>query len=129
MSWETIYDSAWQHPGVAWIGGLVATSLLGLRYVADRRMLGRSQQVASHAGGLSTASASWSLLLLLQCLICVDALFTGALSPFDASGVPARVLSILFVVLGDARYFYLWLRLRATTATAPRCADSTVSPR
>ncbi len=94
------YDSAWHHPGFAWIG----TGLL----------LALFHRVVPSALRRFTAIAAAAIIL--------DAYLTGALSPWK-TGEVAKWISIVFVIAGDLRYFYLLERDRGTrhsllTATA-----------
>lgn len=81
---ETAYNSALHHPGVAWAGALVAVALV----------LMRRPPLAA-------------LLLLLAGESALDAYFTGALSPIPAAAPASATVAIVFVILGDWRYFYL----------------------
>ena len=79
---ETIYASAWSHPGIAWLAnGLLL--LVGLRKAEPRMRT-----------------------FIAVCLvgICVDAWLTGALRPTAAYG---QAIGIFFVIAGDLRYFAL----------------------
>lgn len=101
LSWQSLYDSAWQHPGVAFIcGGLLTFCVLLFR---ARR---RSGSAPAQPGG-----RLWALLfLLLQIEILLDAALTGALSPLASGSGAATFAATLFVILGDLRYFYLFER-------------------
>lgn len=99
---RTIYESPWQHPGLAFLLGGLGILLV----VALRPFHARSPRRA------------WALLFsLLQAEILLDAALTGALSPLAPSSFAATAASILFVVLGDLRYFYLVERQRAQADT------------
>lgn len=82
MPYQAIYDSAWHHPGLAWAGALVAAIL----FARKQRFL-----------------VGWFVLFLVAGI--ADAFFTG---PF--STVPAKhawVAGVVFVILGDLRFFLL----------------------
>lgn len=89
---ESFYASAWHHPAMCWAVGfpLLAFFLI--------RALGGGPRARIAAG-----------FALLQVAILVDAWMTGVHSPL--AGSAARNAAIAFVVLGDARYFLLGLRL------------------
>lgn len=107
FSLQALYDSAWQHPGLAWLG-----TLLLLFVLWRRRPTGWLQGYAI-LFGLSTALDAWC---------------TGALSP-----VPPALQSgvaIGFVIIGDLRLFALiehvfgprrlwWLRALAWAFLVP----------
>lgn len=80
---ETTYQSAWQQPGIAFLGAvpLVVLALLGF----------------THRFAL--------LFVVLELEILLDAWLTGGLSPL--SPAHATLAISLFVVLGDLRWFYL----------------------
>lgn len=80
---KSIYDSAWQHPGIAF----VAAALFAVAW-------------ARRSGGV----AGLATLLLVE--IVADAFFTGAYSPLGGSPL-ATPVAILFVILGDLRFFLL----------------------
>lgn len=96
--WQSLYESPWQHPGVAFIcGGLLTFCAL----VARTRGPARSPR----------AGKPWALLfLILQLEILLDAALTGALSPLPSGSFAATLVAGVFVVLGDLRYFYLFER-------------------
>jgi hypothetical protein len=81
---DAIYASAWHHPGVAWASSLLLL-VVGLR-VAPRY--------------LKLYVAFW---LVINAL---DAWLTGSLAPSFATEY-AKAIGIVFVILGDLRYFYL----------------------
>ena len=107
---KTAYDSAWQHPGVAWIAaGAFAFLAMGLRRPR-------------------TARWRW-LFAILQVEIVLDAWLTGARTPL--SGGAAENAAIAFVVLGDLRFFYLiWGQIadRRGRALALAAAVSLIVP-
>lgn len=90
--YQRIYDSAWHHPGVAWLGALIL-----LVWIARSRS--------------GSATAPWPTGFLLAFLvgfgieIAVDALFTGAFSP--VSSALMSTVGIVFVIAGDWRLFAL----------------------
>lgn len=105
--WRNLYQSPWQHPGLAFLlGGVSILLVVALRPFHNRA--GR--------GGLSFTmpfTMPFTLLFaLMQFEILVDAVFTGALTPLSGNGALATLLPVLFVVLGDLRYFYLIERQR-----------------
>jgi hypothetical protein len=82
VPYQSIYDSAWHHPGLAWVGALVAAIL----FARKQRFL-----------------AGWFAIFLVVAI--ADAFFTG---PF--STVPPRhawIAGVVFVILGDLRFFAL----------------------
>lgn len=84
-SWfQQIYDSAWQHPGIAFVGG-TAVLVWTLR--------SRLPHVYAMAA--------------LQLIMMLDALCTGALSPIPPSSGWSQAASVTFVIFGDARFFFL----------------------
>ncbi|MCG3174549.1 MAG: hypothetical protein GMKNLPBB_02794 [Myxococcota bacterium] len=87
---EEIYHAAWRHPGVCWAAnaGLLAAVLLSTR---------RSP------AWLKGWTAGFALCIAL------DAWFTGALSPLETTHPLYTQVSILFVILGDWRWFVLLL--------------------
>lgn len=102
MSFATWYDSAWQHPGMAWLGTLPVLAWAALhaarkpassRADADLRQPFQRRQLA--------------LLLILQAVVCVDAWCTGALSPLTVPSPWATASSVFFVIAGDARFFFI----------------------
>ena len=92
---QAIYDSGWHHPGICWGAGLVVLALLARRLMSAR------------GGGFALKA-----LLVFQLAIMVDALFTGALTPLDPKSGLSTTLAIVFVVLGDMRFFVLFERYR-----------------
>jgi len=84
---ERVYDSAWHHPGAAWIAGVAVLALLiRLRRVRSRKL--------------------FAIAVIIQVAIMVDAWFTGAWAPI-AKGATLQALAIAFVILGDLRFFLL----------------------
>jgi hypothetical protein len=96
---QALYDSGWHHP----LACLVAT-LLSLVALAVRR------------------PALWKLALVLQLEIALDALLTGAWSPLEMSAAPAQLLAVLFVLVGDWRWYFLLLRQGLPRAPAAGAA-------
>jgi hypothetical protein len=88
-----IYDSPWHHPVLCW----AATPLV----------LGALWRARPGAGAARNAKMLWQLALLGQLLIVLDALSTGAWSPIDPTTLASSVAGLLWVVLGDLRYFVL----------------------
>lgn len=98
---QSIYDSAWYAPGLFWLSGL-----LFLAYLVRAR------------------SFVFGYLVLFTVEIMADALVTGGLSP--TAGHPAlhQQLGILFVILGDFRYFLLVERFLAPGGSGPSPSPS-----
>lgn len=91
---EQLYHSPWHNPGAFWAIGF---PLLFLGWW-------RARQAASPRGG---TLARWAL--LFQLVILLDAGLQGELSPI--AGLPVfSAVSIVFVVLGDVRWYALVLR-------------------
>lgn len=82
MSYQAIYDSAWHHPGLAWAGALLAAILFARR---QRFLLG------------------WFAVFLVAVL--ADGFFTGSLSTVPPQH--AWIAGVVFVILGDLRFFVL----------------------
>lgn len=81
---KAIYDSAWHHPFVAWVVGL------GLLVAVARRL-----------------PFLYAYTVLFTTVILADALATGGWSPIPL-GTPAYTFwSVVFIILGDFRYFFL----------------------
>lgn len=93
---QSIYDSAWYAPGLFWLSGLLFLGYL----VRDRPFL-------------------FAYLVLFTVEIMVDALVTGGVSPTQGSPVLHQRLGILFVILGDFRYFLLVERFVAPGGSRP----------
>ena len=81
---QALYDSSWHHPGVCWLACLLLAIAL-LRGHPPLR----------------------AFLTLFTIEIALDALFTGGLSPLAPGSTLAVPLSVLFVILGDLRFFLL----------------------
>ena len=104
------YDSAWQHPGIAFIAG---GPLLGLGLVAAAR--------ARQRRDLDPRRRAWLLsFLMLELAILLDAWCTSAWSPFGTHGVAADSAAAFFVVVGDLRFFYLVERQRGELTASAR---------
>jgi hypothetical protein len=88
---QQIYDSAWHHPIAAWAAGVLTLAVLAVGVRRDR---------------LRPVAA------LLALEIMLDAYCTGALTPL-APGAPLTTgLALVFVVVGDWRFFFLVERAR-----------------
>jgi hypothetical protein len=109
---QTAYQSAWQHPGIAWIAGLplVLVGLLAAR---------RGRQVAD--ADPRRKAFVWAF-VILEAEILLDAFFTGALSPLSSAGGGGTAAAIVFVILGDLRFFYLVERQRGEAASSGSAA-------
>jgi hypothetical protein len=93
---ESLYQSAWQHPGIAFIA---ASSFL-LLFASRRSFL-----------------SGWTAIFLFE--IVADAFVTGKLSPVAHGSELEKTLGITFVILGDFRYFLL-VSAYAVARAAPR---------
>ena len=93
---DLIYDSSWHHPGLCW----AATPLV----------LGLLWQARPRAGAVPEARTLWWLALLAQLLIVLDALATGGWTPIPADTAASTAAGVVFVILGDLRYFVLLQR-------------------
>ena len=83
-SWSAVYDSAWHNPGLFWLCGAGFLALLARR-----------------PGPFGAWLAAFATVALADCTL------TGALSPLPATSTAATVASIVFVILGDLRYFWI----------------------
>jgi hypothetical protein len=83
-SFQQIYDSAWHHPGVAFLGGGVV-----ILWALWRR------------------PPALGMLVGLQLLMIIDALCTGGLVPIPHASVWGQLVPVFFVVQGDARLYFL----------------------
>ncbi|MCC6811106.1 MAG: hypothetical protein IT381_26995 [Deltaproteobacteria bacterium] len=94
---DALYQSAWHHPGIAWTANALLL-VFGMRLVPGylKRFVG-----------------------LALIAICLDAWLTGALAPPIAKE-HGKAVGIVFVILGDLRYFYLLERFTRTSASLPR---------
>lgn len=96
MSFASWYETPWHHPGLAWLATLLVcllSPLLPSLTGARRRLL-------------------WGL----QLVAALDALCTGAWSPLAGRPGLHTAAVVLFVILGDARYFFL---LQDPTLSSP----------
>jgi hypothetical protein len=103
MSFATWYDSAWQHPGLAWLGTLPIVWWAATRRSAESP----PPDPAASPRRAPLSRRQRTLLWLLQALICLDALCTGALSPITGPSPLATASAVFFVIAGDARFFFL----------------------
>ncbi len=94
MDAKAVYDSAWQHPGIAFAAALVFAFAL-------------ARKVGGHHG----------LAILLAAEIAADAFFTGTFSPTAPTALGTPV-AIAFVILGDLRFFLL-VELAARASRPP----------
>lgn len=88
---QRIYDSAWHQPIAAWAVGLATLALL--------------------AGGLRRDRLR-AIGVLLALEIMLDAYCTGALTPLRSGAPLTTGLALLFVIVGDWRFFFLVERAR-----------------
>ncbi len=97
---QQAYYSTVHHPLVMWgVGALVLAALLA--------------RGAHRKGFLGIA------LIVFQLEIMLDAWMTGGLKPFADDSVMATVAAVVFVVLGDLRYFVLLERFGRPTPGGP----------
>lgn len=89
---KAIYDSPWHHPFVAYMAGIA------LLFFLVRRL-----------------PFLYAYLVIFTITILADATATGSWSPVPAGTTAYTVFSVLFIVLGDLRYFLL-----AERVTHPR---------
>lgn len=87
--YERIYDSAWHHPMLCWLAAPFILAAL----------------VAAHERHSSPFHLRYALTWLV--LIALDALWTGAVPPLPPEHPVTRLIPIVFVLLGDLRYFQL----------------------
>lgn len=81
---KALYDSGWHHPFAAYVAAVIVLSLVARR--------------------LPFLAA---FLVLFSAEVVADATVTGAWSPVAADSTWYPTLSIVFVILGDLRYFVL----------------------
>lgn len=93
---KAIYDSAWQHPGIAFAAGLAV-----LAFLLRERLSGRAKA--------RPFAFAFAAIFLVE--IVLDALFTGAFSPVMGTAFEMPI-AIAFVILGDYRYFVALERAR-----------------
>lgn len=86
--WQQVYDSGWHHPAACWLA-TGAAALAVWRTWRER----------------APSLRRWWWLFALG--IAVDAAWTGAWSPVPSTHPIYQPMAILFVVLGDWRYFAL----------------------
>jgi hypothetical protein len=98
---RALYDSIYHHPLAMWAVGAVVLVALLAKNAPKRGLLG-------------------ALLLVFQLEIMLDAWLTGALSPLTPHTTLATAAAVLFVILGDLRFFVLLERF-----THPRGAHLT----
>ncbi len=107
---RSLYDSPWQHPGIAFIAGV---PLLGFGVLAAR--------AAQRDRDVDPRRRAWlTSFFVLELAILLDAWCTGAWSPFATGGAAAVAAGVVFVVLGDLRFFYLVERQRGEVASGAR---------
>ena len=102
------YDSTWQHPGIAWIAGAPLAAFALLAYASQRR-----------AHDLDPRRRAWlAAFIVLELVVLLDAWLTSPLAPRPllGDGAAAQTASVVFIVLGDLRYFYLVERQRGPSA-------------
>lgn len=102
---DLIYDSPFHHPLVCWLAAPLV--LLALWQVRPR---------SEAATGKKTL---WRLAIAGQLLIVLDAWATGSFSPLAADSSASAVVSFLFVLVGDLRYFVLLERFSRPQALRP----------
>lgn len=90
---DRVYDSAWHHPVMCWVGAVVVVAWL------LKQRAGRARPAAGNF--------LWWFALLWQVEIALDALCSGAWPPLPSDSRVAEVLAVVFVSLGDMRYFQL----------------------
>jgi hypothetical protein len=89
MNWSALYESPWQHPGIAFIGLAVALAFA----------LGTNESLFPR----------WFRILLIV-EISLDAWLGGPLSPIPAKHWLRTAVLVASVILGDARFFWLaWM--------------------
>lgn len=87
MSFASLYESPWHHPGIAWLATLA--TLLIVPFIPS----------------LAGPRRRW--LVGLQLIAALDALFTGAWSPVAGWPTGFTAATVVFVILGDVRYLVL----------------------
>jgi len=88
---QSIYDSAWHHPIAAWAAGVLTLMVLAVGVRRD---------------------ALRPIAALLALEIMLDAYCTGALTPLQTGAPLTTGLALVFVVVGDWRFFFLVERAR-----------------
>lgn len=115
MDFQGLYDSAWHHPGIAWLAQ--AAFLYWLFTKAPR----------------GNSTLKWAF-VLLAANTALDAWLTGAFSPLTPGTLAYRNFGIAFVIAGDFRFFLLFERFRGgapqswRTAIAKAAAWSFIVP-
>lgn len=97
---QAAYESAWHHPGAAWAGAIALVVAVLLRRPALR-----------------------GVLLVLAAEIALDAFFSAPFAPKLPGGLGTAV-AILFVILGDYRYFVLVEMARLAPSPSPSSSPS-----
>lgn len=92
-----IYESAWHHPFVAYVCGALLTFALARRL-----------------------SFLHGYLLVFLVVILADATVTGAWSPVTRGTTAYTAFSVIFIVLGDLRYFVIAERWAKPTRSVAR---------
>jgi hypothetical protein len=92
-AWQDFYDSAWHHPAIAWAGSGFAVWAM-----------------------VRSKCVPWGLSLGLALEILIDAWFTGALAPKLGTSA-STAATVLFVILGDARFFLAALLLASSAGS------------
>ena len=92
---RNVYDSAWYQPIFFWLAGIA------LLVAVTRRL-----------------PFLYAYLVAFTLEILADVTLTGAGSPVPPNGRLAGALGLIFIVLGDARYFVLVARARSCALTA-----------
>ena len=90
---DRVYDSAWHHPVMCWVGAVFVVAWL------LQQRAGQARKLHGHF--------VWWFALLWQAEIVLDALWKGAWPPLPSDSRVAEVLGVVFVALGDMRYFQL----------------------
>lgn len=95
--YDRIYDSALHHPGLCFVAAVpVLWALLRAR---------------PDGAAASDRAWLWRFALVFQLLIVLDAYFTGAWAPLPPAHPLIVALAVLFVVVGDLRFFLILERL------------------
>lgn len=87
--YERVYDSAWHHPLLCWLAAPFILAAL----------------VSTHDRHSDPFQLRFALAWLV--MIALDALWTGSFPPLAPAHPMTQVLAVLFVILGDLRYFQL----------------------
>ena len=83
-SWSGVYESTWHNPGLFWLAIALFFAVLAVRI-----------------GGLAGFLVAFGLEILADCTL------TGGLTPVASPSTAATTAGIVFVILGDLRYFWL----------------------